>query len=92
MQYLTEIFQDPTFIKSSKWTIVGIIIGSIGVDTVDIYTRVILQCCGIVAFVATFIITLPKIVDLTSKVLKIFKEAGSKVLKAIRTTYKNEDN
>lgn len=90
MHTLTELFQDATFIKSSKLTILGVLLGKIGIETVDVWTRVILQSCGIVAFIATFIVTLPKIMELTSKILSILKEAGSKVLKAIKTTYKND--
>lgn len=90
MNYVIEIFQDPTFIKSSKWTILGTIIGSIGIDTVDVYSRVILQCCGIIAFIATFVVTLPKIIELSTKILGILKDTGSKVVKAIKTTFKSE--
>ena len=90
MQILTELFQDPTFIKSSKWTILGVLMGKIGMDTIDVYSRVILQCCGIIAFIATIIVTLPKIIELTGKVLSILGDTGSKLLKAIKTTFKND--
>lgn len=90
MHTLYELFQDPTILKSSKWTLFGFIVGKIGIETIDIYTRVILQGCGIIAFFATFIVTLPKIMELTTKFYNIFKEAGSKVLKAIKTTFKND--
>lgn len=92
MNLFTDLFQDPTIIKSSKWTMLGFIIGKIGIETVDIYSRVILQCCGIVAFGVTVIVALPKIVEFISKLKKIFGDAFSKVLKAIKTTINDKEN
>lgn len=83
-----SFFSDPTFLKSSKLTIIGAILGKIGIETIDIYTRVILQGCGIFAFVATIVVASPKIIELHKKLFKIMKEAFGKAINAISTTFK----
>ena len=87
-QIVYDIANDPTLIRTSKWTFLGFVVGKVGIETIDIYSRVILQTCGIFAFIATFIVALPKIIDFTKKLYKIVVEATSKVVKAIKETFK----
>lgn len=78
MKHIVDLFNDAIILKAFVSTCLGFILSMAGLtaEEVDLYLGIFLKTCGLLAFFATFVVTLPRIAELISKILK-----------AIRTTF-----
>lgn len=80
MKAWMELFLDDTVTKKAfVFLTSGFVFGTVGLEAVDLWLGVILKICGLIAFGVTVFIQLPRIIELSQKILK-----------AIDTTFRKE--
>lgn len=83
IKHTAEVFGDVLCAKAILSTALGFSLGMVGLtlEEANLWASLIFSILGSIAFIAAFIISLPKLFEL-----------GSKVLKAIRTTFDNDES
>lgn len=71
MKTWIDLFLDDTVTKKAILFLTsGVVFGSVGLETVDLWLGIILKICGLIAFAVTVFIQMPRIIELLQLVLK----------------------